>query len=78
MGLKRLEIVYTSPNQAFVKGSFSLEAIDLLGCGCFEFAVGVKNVDDITADDRDRVFLATVGIFDRKVKVLHRRSPLLY
>ncbi len=49
-----LKNVYISPNEAFVKGSFSLAAIDLFDGCCFYFAVGVENVDDVAADDGDR------------------------
>jgi len=46
-----LKIANTSPDEAFVEGIFGLAAIDLL-CGCyFYFAVGVKDVDDVTADE---------------------------
>ncbi len=73
-----LKLVDVSPDEAFVEDSFGLTAIDLLDCCCFYFAVGIKNVDDVAADDRDRVFFAVVGIFDRKVNVFHNRSPVLY
>jgi hypothetical protein len=70
-----LKIADTSPDEAFVKGIFSLAAIDFFGgCG-FYFAVGVKNVDDLAADEGQGIFLTKARISDRKVKVFHDRSP---
>jgi hypothetical protein len=46
-----LKIAHASPDKAFVEGTFGLAAIDLLGGCCFYFAIGVKDVDDIAADE---------------------------
>jgi len=73
-----LKNVYISPNEAFVKGSFSLAAIDFFDGCCFYFAVGVENVDDVAADDGDRMFWIMAGVSDGKVIVFHDRSLVFY
>ena len=70
-----LKIADTSPDKAFVEGIFGLAAIDLVGGCCFYFTVGVKNVDDVTADKGQRIFLTNALISDRKVNCFHGRSP---
>lgn len=46
-----LKIANTSPDEAFVQGIFGLAARDLLGGSGFNFAVGIKNVNQVTADE---------------------------
>jgi len=73
-----LKIVNASPHKAFVEGIFGLAPIDSFGGCCFYFAVGVKNVDDITADECQGIFLTIALISDRKVNYFHGRSPAWY
>jgi hypothetical protein len=70
-----LKIVNTSPDEAFVQGTFGLAPIDSFGGCCFHFAVGVKNVDDVTAEEGEGIFLIIALIPDRKVNGFHSRSP---
>ena len=70
-----LKIVNTSPDEAFVQRTFGLAPIDSFGGCCFYFAVGVKNVDDVTAEEGEGVFLTIPLISDRKVNGFHGRSP---
>lgn len=70
-----LKIVNTSPDEAFVEGTFGLAQIDSFGGCCFYFAVGVKNVDDVTADEGEGIFLIIARIPDWKVNGFHGRSP---
>lgn len=70
-----LKIANRSPDDAFVEGVFGLAQIDLFGGSCFYFAVGVKNVDDVTADEGEGIFLTIARISDRKVNCFHSRSP---
>lgn len=70
-----LKIANTSPDEAFVQGTFGLAQIDLFGGCCFYFAVGVKNVDDVTADEGEGIFLTIALISDRKVNCFHGLSP---
>jgi len=70
-----LKIVNTSPDEAFVEGTFGLAPIDSFGGCCFYFAVGVKNVDDVTADEGERIVWTIALISDRKVNGFHSRSP---
>lgn len=46
-----LKISYASPDKAFVQGIFGLAARDLLGGSGFNFAVGINNVNQVTADE---------------------------
>jgi hypothetical protein len=46
-----LKIANTSPDEAFVQGIFGLVQSYLCDGCCFYFAVGVNNVDDVTADE---------------------------
>jgi hypothetical protein len=70
-----LKIVNTSPDEAFVQGIFGLAPIDSFGSCCFYFAVGVKNVDDVTAEEGEGIFLIIDRIPDWKVNGFHGRSP---
>jgi len=70
-----LKIVNTSPDEAFVEGTFCLALIDSFGGCCFYFPVGVKNVDDVTADEGEGIFLIIARIPDWKVNGFHGRSP---
>jgi hypothetical protein len=70
-----LKIVNTSPDKAFVEGTFGLAPIDSFGGCCFYFAVGVKNVDDVTAEEGEGIFLIIGRIPDWKVNGFHGRAP---
>jgi hypothetical protein len=70
-----LKIANISPDEAFVEGIFGVVAVDLVGADCFYFAVGVKNMDDVTADEGQRIFLTNVRISDRKVRFFHVHRP---